>query len=182
MPPPQRGVSISGSFPLTQAQKPALPASLPHYGQLSAALVERFALGLALPIMAALSGRDGVGQTSNGDPVFSASELEEGGRTSLQVAPRSVSGRVIALPDGIMARGAPIHANRVKALVSKMFNFAIAQDLVEVACSPQATEFRMTALIRAGRWGVRRDYRIRPERVRSQSAPWAPRGPNWAAR
>ena len=60
---------------------------------------------------------------------------------------------VIALPDGIMARGAPIHANRVKALVSKMFNFAIAQDLVEVACSPQATEFRMTALIRAGRWG-----------------------------
>jgi len=91
--------------------------------------------------MAALSGRDGVGQTSNGDPVFSASELEEGGRTSLQVAPRSVSGRVIALPDGIMARGAPIHANRVKALVSKMFNFAIAQDLVEVACSRRLLSF-----------------------------------------
>ncbi len=38
---------------------------------------------------------------------------------------------VIALLDGIVSRSAPIHANRVRALVSKMFNFALARALTE---------------------------------------------------
>ena len=37
----------------------------------------------------------------------------------------------IALLDDIVARGAPIHANRVRALVSTMFNFAVGRDLAE---------------------------------------------------
>lgn len=39
---------------------------------------------------------------------------------------------VIALLDAIVARGAGVHANRVRALVSKMFSFAIARDLTEM--------------------------------------------------
>ena len=38
---------------------------------------------------------------------------------------------VIALLDRIVARDAPVRANRVRALASKMFNFAISRDLVE---------------------------------------------------
>jgi len=38
---------------------------------------------------------------------------------------------VIALLDEVVARGAPIHANRVRALVSSIFNFAIGRDLTE---------------------------------------------------
>jgi integrase len=38
---------------------------------------------------------------------------------------------VIALLDGIVGRGAPVMANRVKALVSKIFNFAIRRGIVE---------------------------------------------------
>jgi integrase len=38
---------------------------------------------------------------------------------------------VIALLDGIVARGAPIQANRVQALISKMFNFAVGRGLVD---------------------------------------------------
>jgi integrase len=38
---------------------------------------------------------------------------------------------VIALLDKIVARDAPIHANRVRALISTMFNFAIGRDLIE---------------------------------------------------
>ena len=38
---------------------------------------------------------------------------------------------VIALLDEIVARGAPIHANRVLALCSTIFNFAIGRDLTE---------------------------------------------------
>ena len=38
---------------------------------------------------------------------------------------------VIALLDEIMRRGAPIHANRVRGLISVMFNFAIGRDLIE---------------------------------------------------
>jgi integrase len=38
---------------------------------------------------------------------------------------------VIALLDGIVERGAPVMANRVKALVSKIFNFAIRRGIVE---------------------------------------------------
>jgi integrase len=38
---------------------------------------------------------------------------------------------VIALVDGIAARGAEIHANRILALVSKIFNFAISKEIVE---------------------------------------------------
>jgi integrase len=38
---------------------------------------------------------------------------------------------VIALLDAIVARGATIQANRVRALVSKIFNFAIGRDIVE---------------------------------------------------
>jgi integrase len=40
---------------------------------------------------------------------------------------------VIALVDGIAARGAEIHANRVLALISKIFNFGIAKDIVETS-------------------------------------------------
>jgi integrase len=39
---------------------------------------------------------------------------------------------VIALLDRIAARGAPIQANRVLALIRKMFNWAISRDLIEV--------------------------------------------------
>jgi integrase len=39
---------------------------------------------------------------------------------------------VIALLDKIMDRDAPVMANRVKALVSKIFNFALERDIVEV--------------------------------------------------
>ena len=39
---------------------------------------------------------------------------------------------VIVLLDDIVARGAPIQANRTLALVRKMFNFAISRDIVEV--------------------------------------------------
>ena len=38
---------------------------------------------------------------------------------------------VIALLDGIVERGAPIQANRVHALISKIFNWAIERELVE---------------------------------------------------
>jgi integrase len=38
---------------------------------------------------------------------------------------------VIALIDDIVARGAPVHANRTKALISSIFNFAIGRDLLE---------------------------------------------------
>jgi len=38
---------------------------------------------------------------------------------------------VIALLDGIVDRGSPIHANRVRALCSTIFNFAIGRDLIE---------------------------------------------------
>jgi integrase len=38
---------------------------------------------------------------------------------------------VIALLDEVVARGAPIQANRVKALCSTIFNFAIGRDLLE---------------------------------------------------
>ena len=38
---------------------------------------------------------------------------------------------VIALLDGIVARGAPIQANRTLALVRKIYNFGIGRDLVE---------------------------------------------------
>jgi integrase len=38
---------------------------------------------------------------------------------------------VIALVDGIAARGAKIHANRVLALISKIFNFAISKEIVD---------------------------------------------------
>jgi integrase len=38
---------------------------------------------------------------------------------------------VIALVDGIAARGAKIHANRVLALVSKIFNFGISKEIVD---------------------------------------------------
>jgi integrase len=43
---------------------------------------------------------------------------------------------VIALVDGIVNRGAPIHANRVLALISKMFNFAIDKDPDRVENNP----------------------------------------------
>lgn len=39
---------------------------------------------------------------------------------------------VSELLDGIVERGAPIMANHVRALVSKIFNFGIGRDLVEV--------------------------------------------------
>jgi integrase len=39
---------------------------------------------------------------------------------------------VIALLDRIAARGAPIQANRVLALIRKMYNWAISRDLIEV--------------------------------------------------
>ncbi|HKD67737.1 MAG TPA: Arm DNA-binding domain-containing protein, partial [Candidatus Binataceae bacterium] len=38
---------------------------------------------------------------------------------------------VIALLDGIVARGAPISANRVKALVTTMFGFALDRELID---------------------------------------------------
>ncbi|MCZ6873512.1 MAG: integrase arm-type DNA-binding domain-containing protein [bacterium] len=38
---------------------------------------------------------------------------------------------VLALLDGIVERGAPIQANRVLALVRKLFNWAISRDLLE---------------------------------------------------
>lgn len=38
---------------------------------------------------------------------------------------------VVELLDGIVERGAPIMANRTKALVSKIYNFGIGRDLVE---------------------------------------------------
>ncbi len=38
---------------------------------------------------------------------------------------------VTALLDGIMARGAPIMANRTKALISKIYNIGIGRDIVE---------------------------------------------------
>ena len=38
---------------------------------------------------------------------------------------------VSELLDGIVARGAPIMANRVKALISKIYNFGISRDIVE---------------------------------------------------
>jgi integrase len=45
---------------------------------------------------------------------------------------KSITRRDVSeLLDGIVERGAPIMANRVKALVSKMFNFGIGRDLVE---------------------------------------------------
>ncbi|MGO9057266.1 MAG: tyrosine-type recombinase/integrase [Candidatus Binataceae bacterium] len=39
---------------------------------------------------------------------------------------------VIALLDVIVARGAKVHANRVKALISHMFTFAVDRELIEV--------------------------------------------------
>ena len=38
---------------------------------------------------------------------------------------------IVDLLDGVVAAGAPIQANRVLALVRKMFNFALTRDLVE---------------------------------------------------
>ena len=38
---------------------------------------------------------------------------------------------VIAVLDGIVARGSPVQANRVLALASTVFNFAIGRDLIE---------------------------------------------------
>lgn len=38
---------------------------------------------------------------------------------------------VIALLDGLVNRGAPIQANRVHALISKIFNWAVSRDLLE---------------------------------------------------
>jgi len=52
---------------------------------------------------------------------------EWGNRRANQVARRDV----IALVDGIAARGAAIHANRILALISKIFNFAIGKEVVE---------------------------------------------------
>lgn len=53
---------------------------------------------------------------------------------------------VLRLLDGIVARGAPIRANRTLALLRKMFNFAISRDIVEhspcVAVKPPAPENR----------------------------------------
>jgi len=43
---------------------------------------------------------------------------------------RSAGATWIALVDDIVVR-APVHANRVKALISSMFNFAIGRDLLE---------------------------------------------------
>jgi integrase len=39
---------------------------------------------------------------------------------------------IIAILDGIVARGAPVQANRVQALISKMMNFAIGRGLLEL--------------------------------------------------
>ncbi len=39
---------------------------------------------------------------------------------------------VIAVLDAVVARKAPVQANRLRALLSKLFNFAIARDLVEI--------------------------------------------------
>ncbi len=57
---------------------------------------------------------------------------------------------VTQMLDRIVARGAPIHANRVRALVSKMFNFALTRELVEFnpvagvpAPSPEQTRDRV---------------------------------------
>jgi integrase len=51
-----------------------------------------------------------------------------GGRKASTISRRDV----IALVDEIVARGAPVHANRVLALTSTIFNFAIGRDLLEV--------------------------------------------------
>ena len=40
-------------------------------------------------------------------------------------------GDVVELLDGIVERGAPIMANRTKALISKIYNFGIGRDIVE---------------------------------------------------
>lgn len=45
---------------------------------------------------------------------------------------RDISRRdVIQLLDQIVARGAPIQANRIRALISKIFNFGLSRDIVE---------------------------------------------------
>lgn len=47
---------------------------------------------------------------------------------------KSISRRdVREVVEAVVARGAPIHANRIFALVRKMFNFAMQQDIVEVS-------------------------------------------------
>jgi integrase len=51
-----------------------------------------------------------------------------GARKARDIARRDV----IALVDGIAARGAAIAANRVLALASKIFNFAVAKEVIEV--------------------------------------------------
>lgn len=50
-----------------------------------------------------------------------------GSRNAAKIA----RGDVIALVDGIVARGAPVQANRTLAVVRRMFNFAVERDLVE---------------------------------------------------
>lgn len=50
-----------------------------------------------------------------------------GGRKAGDIVRRDV----IALVDGIADRGAEVHANRVLALISKIFNFALAKEVVE---------------------------------------------------
>ena len=39
---------------------------------------------------------------------------------------------VVLLLEGIVERGSPVMANRVRALISKMFNFAVERDIVEM--------------------------------------------------
>ena len=58
---------------------------------------------------------------------------------------------VLRLLDGIVARGAPIRANRTLALLRKMFNFAISRDIVEhspcTAVKAPAPEHRKDRLL-----------------------------------
>jgi integrase len=64
---------------------------------------------------------------------------------------------VIVLLDGIVARGAPIAANRTLACIRKMFNFALSRDIVQVSAC---------AAVRAPSTENRRDRVLTEEEIR----------------
>ena len=59
---------------------------------------------------------------------------------------------VIAIVDGIAQRGAPVHANRVRSMISAMWSWAISEDVLDVEVNP-ASNIKSRIEERAGtRW------------------------------
>ena len=59
---------------------------------------------------------------------------------------------VIAILDGIAQRGAPVHANRVRSMISAMWSWAISEDVIDVEVNP-ASNIKSRIEERAGtRW------------------------------